>query len=200
MKKCSKCGSYKLPDSFQKDNQKSDGLYSRCKECVAKFNRRPHKKYSEYTEEQKLAKKAANKRYEERNRMKVRARKLKYYYDNKQKCLNTQRVRKQSSPLLKLSCNIRSRMHNSLYRVRLGKKSKTSELLGCSFLECKNYIQGLMQDGMTWDNYGMHTWHIDHIVPLSSAKTEEDLLKLFNYKNLQPLWAKDNLSKSNKIQ
>ena len=50
---------------------------------------------------------------------------------------------------------------------------------------------------MSWDNYG--EWHIDHIIPLASATTEEGVLKLYHYSNLQPLWAKDNLSKGSKI-
>mgnify|MGYP002132731409 FL=1 len=49
---------------------------------------------------------------------------------------------------------------------------------------------------MTWDNYG--DWHIDHIIPLNSAQTEEDLYKLCHYSNLQPLWALDNLKKGSK--
>jgi len=48
---------------------------------------------------------------------------------------------------------------------------------------------------MHWDNYG--DWHIDHIVPLSCADTEEELKLLCHYTNLQPLWAVDNLAKSN---
>ena len=52
---------------------------------------------------------------------------------------------------------------------------------------------------MSWDNYGLHGWHIDHIIPISSAKTEEELYKLFYYTNLQPLWAIDNIKKGNKI-
>ena len=52
---------------------------------------------------------------------------------------------------------------------------------------------------MCWDNYGKFGWHIDHIIPLSSASSEEEIFKLCHYTNLQPLWAFDNLSKGNKI-
>jgi len=52
---------------------------------------------------------------------------------------------------------------------------------------------------MSWENHSIHGWHIDHIIPLSSANNKEDLYKLCHYTNLQPLWAKDNLLKSNKI-
>jgi hypothetical protein len=50
---------------------------------------------------------------------------------------------------------------------------------------------------MTWDNRS--EWHLDHIIPLSSAKTEEELYKLCHYTNLQPLWAVENMKKGNKI-
>jgi hypothetical protein len=50
---------------------------------------------------------------------------------------------------------------------------------------------------MSWDNYG--SWHIDHIMPLSSAQTTEEFNKLCHYSNLQPLWAHENLSKGNRI-
>ena len=50
---------------------------------------------------------------------------------------------------------------------------------------------------MTWDNYG--EWHVDHIIPLSSAENEIELIELCHYRNLQPLWAKENLMKKDKI-
>ena len=60
-------------------------------------------------------------------------------------------------------------------------------------------MESQFTDGMTWDNWGKYGWHVDHKVPLSSAKTPDELIKLCHYTNLQPLWAKDNLSKGAKI-
>jgi len=52
---------------------------------------------------------------------------------------------------------------------------------------------------MCWENYGLNGWHIDHIIPLISAKTEEEIYKLCHFTNLQPLWWYENLEKRNKI-
>ena len=52
---------------------------------------------------------------------------------------------------------------------------------------------------MNWENHGKYGWHIDHIIPLSSAKNEDELKKLCYYKNLQPLWALENILKKDKL-
>jgi hypothetical protein len=62
----------------------------------------------------------------------------------------------------------------------------------------KQHLENQFQSGMNWKTYGKYGWHIDHIIPLSSAKTEKELYKLCHYTNLQPLWAKDNLIKGNR--
>jgi hypothetical protein len=77
------------------------------------------------------------------------------------------------------------------------KRNKTFNIVGCSPQFLKEHLENQFIDGMDWDNRG--EWHIDHIIPLSSAKTEDELYKLCHYTNLQPLWAEDNLKKSNKI-
>lgn len=90
----------------------------------------------------------------------------------------------------------------AIKRSAFGRKSKgTSEILGESFEVVKKHIERQFQKGMTWENHGVgiDKWNIDHKIPLSSAKTEQDLLILCHYTNLQPLWAKDNLRKYNKI-
>lgn len=55
---------------------------------------------------------------------------------------------------------------------------------------------------MNWDNHGRRGWHLDHIIPISSfdLSNREEFLKAVHYTNIQPLWAIDNLRKSNKIQ
>ena len=50
---------------------------------------------------------------------------------------------------------------------------------------------------MTWENHG--EWHLDHIVPVSLGETEEEIVSLNHYTNLQPLWKDDNLIKSDNL-
>ena len=71
------------------------------------------------------------------------------------------------------------------------------EILGCSLEDFKNHISKQFVKGMSWNN--RNKWHLDHIIPISSAKNKEECLKLNNYQNFQPLWIKDNILKSNKI-
>jgi uncharacterized protein with ATP-grasp and redox domains len=96
----------------------------------------------------------------------------------------------------KLAKNLRNRLNKVLKSKKMYKNNTLKEYLGCSLEELKQHLQLQFQEGMTWLNKGQ--WHIDHIIPLSSAKTEEELYKLCHYSNLQPLWAEDNLFKSNK--
>lgn len=107
--------------------------------------------------------------------------------------------RKERDPLFKLAANIRSRTRCTLKSKHFTKSDKFQNYIGCSLEELKIYIESQFQPGMTWDNWSYGGWHIDHIIPLSSAETEEEMYKLCHYTNLQPLWAKDNLVKSNKI-
>jgi hypothetical protein len=77
------------------------------------------------------------------------------------------------------------------------KNNTTFYIIGCLPNQLKEHLEKQFNGNMSWDNYGK--WHIDHIIPLSSAKNEDEVYKLCNYTNLQPLWAEDNLKKSNKI-
>ena len=95
----------------------------------------------------------------------------------------------------KVSESIRRRLKKYLQIKNITKKNKTFNIVGCTPIELIQHLESKFTNGMTWDNYGFYGWHIDHIIPLSSSNTEEELYKLCHYTNLQPLWAKDNLIK-----
>ena len=99
--------------------------------------------------------------------------------------------------MIKIKNSLRSRV-NELMNKKYN-NPKTFELVGCDFKFLLNYIEEQFIDGMCWDNYGYYGWHLDHIKPLSTAKTEKEIYELYHYTNLQPLWAEDNLRKSNRI-
>lgn len=105
--------------------------------------------------------------------------------------------RKNEDELFKLSCNLRTLISNSI-RKNYRKKSKTEDILGCSFEEFKLYLESKFEPWMNWDNYGIYDgelnsgWDIDHIVPLSSAQTEKEIVELNHHTNLQPLCSKTN--------
>jgi hypothetical protein len=93
---------------------------------------------------------------------------------------------------------MRCRIWKYLNILKISKKNKTFDIVGCSPEFLKQHLEKQFTKGMSWELLGQHI-HIDHIIPLSSAKTEDELYKLCHYENLQPLWAEDNLKKSNKI-
>jgi hypothetical protein len=80
-------------------------------------------------------------------------------------------------------------------------KDQHRDYLGCSISYYKDYIESKFQEGMTWENYGVHGWHLDHIIPCTAfdLTDPEQIKKCFHYTNTQPLWAKDNINKSNTI-
>ena len=125
----------------------------------------------------------------------------KYRSSQKGKEANRRAVKKavKNNPIYKMSMNVRHRLNEFLNLKRLTKKNKTFEMVGCTPAELKIYLEKKFEPGMTWWNHSPKGWHIDHIIPLSNAKNYEDIVKLMHYKNLQPMWAKENISKSNKI-
>lgn len=101
------------------------------------------------------------------------------------------RQKKLVDPVYKLGCTLRSRIGSALAG-KVGSKYAILHL-GCSLDAARDHIESQFRPGMTWGNHG--EWHIDHIIPLASAKTESELFGLLHYTNLQPLWAKENLTK-----
>lgn len=102
--------------------------------------------------------------------------------------------RRHIDPLFNFTDRVRSLIYSSVIR-RKGytKKTKTYEILGCSYKDFFNHIESQFTEGMTWKNI-----HLDHIKPLALGKTEKEVLNLCHYSNFQPLFANDNLQKGKK--
>jgi len=98
-----------------------------------------------------------------------------------------------SDPMFKMRSIARCRVNEAHRNGGYGKDSTTSSMLGCSYDDLLKHIGSQFTEGMTWDNQG--DWHHDHILPLSAASNHAELKKLCHHKNIQPLWAKDNLAK-----
>lgn len=109
-----------------------------------------------------------------------------------------QRERSKIDRMYALTLSVRKRITNRLKSGRWIKTKKFNQYIGCNRNELLNHIESQFIEGMSWNNYGLRGWHVDHIKPISLAKTEEELYELCHYTNLQPLWAIDNLKKSNK--
>ena len=107
------------------------------------------------------------------------------------------KIKYHSNGLFRLRMTIPPLIRNSLKKKGFSKKSYTSEILGIDYNGFYQHIENQFTDGMSWDNKRL--WELDHKVPVSLGKTEDDIIRLNHYTNFQPLWRKDNSIKSNKI-
>jgi hypothetical protein len=106
------------------------------------------------------------------------------------------KIRRAEDPVYRLKCNMRSLIGLYIRKKGFRKNSGTEQILGCSFEELKQHLESQFKEGMSWENRS--EWHIDHIIPISYGQTEEEILALNHYTNLQPLWAEENIAKGNR--
>jgi len=220
MKKCTKCKIEKELNDFGKHKENKDGLTGDCKSCKKEYDKERYQANKERFKEYRKEYYQANKEHrieQMKEYRKAKKEKIKeYYQDNKERFkeytkeyrkANKERIneyineyhkeRRLKDPLFKMRVNLRCRTSNAFKNKGYNKSTKTQEMLGVDWEVCKANIERQFTKGMSWENQG--DWHIDHIIPLASANTEQELKKLCHYSNLQPLWAVDNLMKSNKI-
>jgi hypothetical protein len=152
------------------------------------------KYYKEYRDSHKEERSEAFKKWYEENKDKVAERKRKSAGRRRE----LERERTKTDPNFKLKKNCRRRILHALNGT-VKKSAKTQELLGCPIPELKTHLESQFVEGMTWDNYG--EWHIDHIKPCASfdLSDPDQQKECFNFSNLQPLWAYDNMSKGAKL-
>jgi hypothetical protein len=172
------------PEKAKENNTK---WYAENKEKAREDNARW---YAENTEK---AKARDAKRYAE-NTEKAKAQNAKWYAENVDYWNDYYKQRRDTDPLFRLHCNMRSACTRVVKQLSLGKKPmSTFKWIGCSPEELKAHLESLFTEGMTWQNYGK--WHVDHIRPVCSF-TAEEWEQVNHYTNLRPLWAEDNLAKS----
>lgn len=160
----------------------------------SEYNKEYYKKNKNVDIERK---RKISKEWKDKNKVKIAAQAKEYAKDYKVRRNKLERERRKTDPMYRLIVNSRRRVRYLLNNKSSTKNKSTEKIIGCSYSEYKKHLEKGFTEGMTWDNYG--EWHIDHIIPLSSAKTESEIYNLLNYKNTQPLWAMDNLKKGNKI-
>jgi len=175
---------------LNKQRERSKKRYLKHKDKKKSYNKKWAKENPEKVKELK-------RNYRLNNLEKERDRLRKYYNTNKKRILEKRKQKKKekrlSDPLFKLKENLRSLCLKGIKSRGYKKKSKTQDILGADFETVKKHLESLFYDGMSWNNYG--EWQIDHIIPIASATDENHLIGIMNYKNIQPLWKKDNISK-----
>lgn len=186
-----------------------------------KYYEANREKLKDYSRQQKKADPKKNRefvrRYRAKNCTETREKSRKYYQANREKIYATnlrwkaenpdlvkaQRKRlrakkiEKGDPVYLMSCRVRSRMRMALKSNGFSKESKTAKMLGCSWSFFCQHIENQFTDGMNWGNQSQ--WHLDHILPLSCATTLEGIEKLSHYTNIRPLWAAENLRKSDNL-
>ncbi len=212
-KVCTKCYIEKPLNKFSKAKKGKFGVRGDCKECQKvyrienkesikelnkKWYKRNKKEKIKYSKEyylknkDKIDKKATE--WKIKNIKKFKAYQKKYRIINRENIRNKEKFNRQNNPVIKLKSNLTHRLNQALRGHT--KSLSTMFLIGCEIDYLMYYIQEQFTKGMFWDNYG--DWHIDHKKPCSlfDLSIPDEQRRCFNYTNLQPLWARDNLRKS----
>lgn len=190
---------------------RSKKYYEKNSEYLKEYSkqfRKDHKEYYDnynkiYKETHKFEAKEYNRKWQELNKAHRQNYRKQYRSENREAILKYTREhlieRRKNDPLFKLKGQLRHLIYHSLERKGYKKGSKTEKIIGCDYATFISYLLNTYRSryGIDWD--GKEDIHIDHIIPLSTAKSEEDVIKLCYYTNLQLLKAKDNLEKSDKL-
>lgn len=200
MKVCISCSENK------DDNEFKDYTRKRCICCYNTWRR-------EYDNKNRESIRNRQRIYQAENQNILRQKRKKYAQDNVQSIKDTQRRFKENNPnyftlydrerynsdiLYRLKRNLRNLIKSGFAKKNINKSPKSEEILGCTFEEFKHYLESKFEDWMAWDNRGLYNgelnygWDIDHIIPLSLAKNESELISLNHFSNLQPLCSKIN--------
>lgn len=213
MKICGRCKRELPLDMFHKNRSRKDGLSWHCKDCSKEITFARKDKINKYNEEHRKEKSIYNKRYNDRHKEERAEKQRQYRKENKEKekeykIKNKERMaayhkqyqnqRMANDDLYNFKQTIRSAINRSFKRRKLSKNYKTEEIVCCSLEQLKEHLHKTFFANYGYEYDGKEDVHIDHIVPLATAETEDDVKRLCHYTNLQLLKPKDNMQKSDK--
>lgn len=200
---CIKCNAEKQIEDFTKRKSNEDVRKNTCKSCC---NKRKKEWSQTYVGKESVLKsrkkqyktnnyKIKEERYRksEKGKMSIKNSQMRFFQTHKKETNEKLKNRRKTDMLFKLSVTARNAIRNAFKKNGFKKNSKTNQILGCTFEEFKIHIEKQFVFWMSWDNYGLYNgefnfgWDLDHITPLSSAKTEIELIKLCHFSNIQPL-------------
>lgn len=191
---------YKLQNYHKnKDKNKEEKLLKK------KLYKQANKEHiREVSKARYLRHKEAGTSYYDRNKEIIKKKVKLYRLKNIQKVKESdakKQKRRRSDPFFRFKDNLRTRIRSSFSSCGFTKKSTAFKILGCSYEYFRSHIESKFEPWMTWENYGnkqgyptaqYQSWDLDHIIPISSAKTEEEAIKLCHYTNFQPLCSYTN--------
>ena len=193
--------------------RKQPGYYERRRKQQREARLKDPERYKEYSRRASIKWQQSGKRAEYDSRHEVRARKNKLQNERYQKNKEQRRAKaradykkhkqaireRKQCPKYRLVDSLRQRVYR-VVKQQFTPSAKTLELIGCSQDELISWVESHFEVGMTWENYGLHGWHLDHVVPVAKYMDNiEDPVaqrECFNMKNLKPMWATDNRRKS----
>jgi len=189
-KVCRVCLFEKPLSDFRNRNDSKDGKRNDCKNCQSNHN----------------------KLYNKSNSYKISIQRKSFYDKNKERLLNDKKIKyeanrdifikrnteydknkRQIDPIYRFKKNVRTMISKSFKKKSYTKKSQTFKIIGCLQDDFIKYIESKWEPWMNWDNYGLFNgepkfgWDIDHITPMITSETEDEIIKLNHYTNLQPL-------------
>lgn len=208
-KMCTTCLMEKEICDFNRDKKGKYKVGSVCKVCWKNYR----EENKEHIRQQSAKRRANNSEqikiekaeYYQKNKKKIREKMAIYYKENKHLWNEYQTRRRLTDPHFRIMQNLRNNLSSKLRSSNVRKTSKTIDILGCCIEDFIYHLESLWSENMSWDNYGVYkigqqmTWHIDHIKPCDSfdLTDEAQQRECFHYENMQPMWAVENIIKSN---
>lgn len=191
---------HKDTPEYKEQQRRYNKTYIRPQESIDRHKRKTKQWYMNNAEHVK----EYNKKYREEHKEEIRLANKKWKENNKDKIKKIQKKdyeTRRNNPLLRFKDTIRNMIGESFRKYGYVKNKKTEKILGCNLNDFVNYLIQTYENNYNekWEWEYLNKVHIDHIVPLSTAKSEDEVIKLCHYTNLQLLKAKDNLSKGNKL-